>query len=98
MGTTPMPARKAFTTPRQRMAGAPASAQHGLFEQILQLAVDAAHLFLSPGFQLRPELGVDAQQECLAIAHRLTGPPRLPPHIKMISYCYGRNSNYIQIR
>lgn len=44
---------------------------HGLTEDELHLAVDAAQILLRPSLQLAPELGVDAQEKGFAGFHEV---------------------------
>jgi len=43
---------------------------HRFSQHVLDLPVDAAQLVGSPSFQVRPQLGIDAEQELFALGHR----------------------------
>lgn len=42
-----------------------------LFQEKLYLTIDTSHVFLSPCFQLIPELGIHAKEKCFTFGHML---------------------------
>ncbi len=59
----PFPTRSQIALPR------PFALEHCLFEQVFDLAVDAAEFVLRPGLQIGPESGINPQQERFAGGH-----------------------------